>query len=67
LLDDTLVDWPTFGRSSDAFGDLRLFERHAITRSLENHHRDKFKPFKGRKPRATSKALATSTNGIAIV
>jgi hypothetical protein len=34
LLDDIFFDWTAFGRSSDAFGDLCLFERHSITGSL---------------------------------
>jgi hypothetical protein len=67
LLDDTFFDRTALGRSSDALGDLCLFEWHSITGSLQDHQGDQFKSFKGCKPRATGQTFTTTTNGIAIV
>jgi hypothetical protein len=67
LLDDTFFDRTAFGRSCDAFGDLRLLERHSIAGSLEDHQGNQFKSFEGCKPRATGETFTTTANGITIV
>jgi hypothetical protein len=67
LLDDILFDWSAFGRSSDAFSDLCLFEWHSITGSLQDHQGNEFESFKSCKPRTTGQTFTTTTNGITIV